>query len=117
MIDTHIAGTGLGSRRLAAVTPSEVQARASDRARVLAPTTLRNLVSLLRSVYASAVLDRLVAASPVVRLSLPPRRRRITSAQSKPRPCQSPTLGIPHVDRQKGCPAGSPYTKQWSALG
>jgi integrase len=75
MIDTHIAGTSLGARRLAAVTPSEVQAWASDRARVLAPTTPRNLVSLLRSVYASAVLDRLVAASPVVRLSLPPTHR------------------------------------------
>lgn len=71
MIETHIAGTGLGHRRLAAVAPSEVQAWASDRARVLAPTTLRNLVSLLRSVYASAVLDRLVSTSPVVRLSLP----------------------------------------------
>lgn len=75
MIDTHIAGTTLGARRLAAVTPSEVQAWASDRAQVLAPTTLRNLVSLLRSVYASAVLDRLVASSPVVRLSLPPTHR------------------------------------------
>jgi integrase len=75
MIDTHIAGTSLGARRLAAVTPSEVQAWASDRAQVLAPTTLRNLVSLLRSVYASAVLDRLVATSPVVRLSLPPTHR------------------------------------------
>lgn len=75
MIDTHIAGTTLGSRRLAAVTPSEVQAWASDRAQILAPTTLRNLVSPLRSVYASAVLDRLVAASPVVRLSLPATHR------------------------------------------
>lgn len=68
-------GTALGSRRLAAVTPSEVQAWASERAQVLAPTTLRNLVSLLRSVYASAVLDRLVASSPVVRLSLPATHR------------------------------------------
>jgi integrase len=75
MIQTHIAGTSLGARRLAVVTPSEVQAWASDRAQVLAPTTLRNLVSLLRSVYASAVLDRLVASSPVVRLSLPATHR------------------------------------------
>ena len=75
MINTHIAGTNLGARRLAAVTPSEVQAWASERAQVLAPTTLRNLVSLLRSVYASAVLDRLVASTPVVRLSLPPTHR------------------------------------------
>jgi site-specific recombinase XerD len=60
---------------LAAVTPPEVQAWASNRAQILAPTTLRNLVSLLRSIYASAVLDRLVATSPVVRLSLPATHR------------------------------------------
>ena len=45
------------------------------------------------------------------------RRRRISSAQSRPRLFQSPTLGAPHADRQNGCPAGSAYTKQWSALG
>ncbi len=38
---------------------------------MLSPTTLRNLVGLLRSVYAAAVLDRLVGTSPVVRLQLP----------------------------------------------
>jgi integrase len=75
LIETHIAGTPLGNRRLAAVVPSEVQAWASDRSKVLAPTTLRNLVSLLRSVYAAAVLDRLVGRSPVVRLSLPSAHR------------------------------------------
>ncbi|MCU1612771.1 MAG: Site-specific recombinase XerD, partial [Frankiales bacterium] len=36
-IETHIAGTRLGGRRLSAVRPSEVQAWASDRAQVLAP--------------------------------------------------------------------------------
>ena len=71
LIDVHIAGSSLGSRRLASVRPSEIQAWASDRGRVLAPTTLRGLVSLLRSIYASAVLDRLVASSPVVRITLP----------------------------------------------
>jgi integrase len=75
MIRTHIAGTDLGARRLALVSPSEVQAWASDRAQVWAPTTLRNLVGLLRSVYSSAVLHRLVASSPVVRLSLPATHR------------------------------------------
>jgi integrase len=79
LIETHIAGTALGNRRLNAVVPSEVQAWASDRARVLAPTTLRNLVGLLRSVFAAAVLDRLIGRSPVVRLSLPAaHRERIT---------------------------------------
>lgn len=75
MIETHITGTTLGSRRLAVVTPSDVQAWASERAKVLAPTTLRNLVSLLSSVYASAVLDRHVGSSPVIRLSLPATHR------------------------------------------
>ncbi len=78
MIDNHIAPTPLGDRRLTTVRPSEVQAWATGRAQVLAPTTLRNLVSFLRSVYASAVLDRLVASSPVVKLALPsPSRERI----------------------------------------
>jgi integrase len=75
LIETHIASTRLGDRRLADVRPSEVQAWASDRARVLAPSTLRNLVSLLRSIYASAALDRLVGSSPVVRVALPRHER------------------------------------------
>jgi hypothetical protein len=61
-IDTHIVPMAIGSRRLAAVLPSDVQGWASDRAQVLPPSTLRKLVSLLRSIYASAVLDRLVGA-------------------------------------------------------
>ncbi len=75
MINVHVVGTSLGGRRLATVRPSEVQAWVSDRSRTLAPSTLRNLVSLLRSVYSAAVLDRLVAVSPVVRLTLPSARR------------------------------------------
>jgi integrase len=71
LIEVHIAGTPLGGRRVAAVRPSEVQAWAADRSRVLAPSTLRLLVSVLRSIYASAVLDRLVGVSPVVRVQLP----------------------------------------------
>jgi integrase len=39
------------------------------------PTTLRQAVGLLRSVYGAAVLDRLVASSPVVRIQ-PPRHER-----------------------------------------
>lgn len=74
-VDTHIAGTPIGSRRLVEVRPSDVQAWATGRAAVLAPSTLRNLVSLLRSIYTSAVLDRLVASSPVVRIQLPRHER------------------------------------------
>ena len=75
MIRLHIEGTRLGGRRLADVRPSEVQAWATDRSRVLAPTTLRQAVGLLRSVYGAAVLDRLVASSPVVRIQLPRHER------------------------------------------
>src|SRR4051812_14862756 len=75
LIEVHIAGTRLGDRRLSAVRPSEVQAWATDRAQVLAPSTLRSLVGLLRSVYGAAVLDRLVALSPVVKVQLPRHER------------------------------------------
>jgi integrase len=71
LIENHIAATWLGDRRLTEVKPSEVQGWASERASVLAPSTTRGLVGLLRSVYAAAVLDRLVASSPVVRITLP----------------------------------------------
>lgn len=72
LIETHIAGTSLGNRRLASVMPSDIQAWATDRSKSLSPGTLRLLVSLLRSIYSAAVLDRLVSSSPVVRLQLPP---------------------------------------------
>src|SRR3954454_20171064 len=75
MIRLHIDGTRLGGRRLADVRPSGVQAWATDRSRVLAPTTLRQAVGLLRSVHGAAVLDRLVASSPVVRVQLPRHER------------------------------------------
>jgi integrase len=71
MIRNHLDNTPLGARRLAAVRPSEVQAWVTDRARVLKPSTLRLLVGLMRSVFAAAVLDRLVTTSPFVRIALP----------------------------------------------
>jgi len=75
LIDIHIAGTSIGGRKLATVRPSEVQAWVTDRAQRLSPGSLRLLVALLRSVYAAAVHDRLVASSPAVRLSLPRQER------------------------------------------
>jgi integrase len=75
LIDNHIAGTPLGGRRLASVLPSKVQSWATGRAAVLGPVTTRHLVSLLRSIFASAVLDRLSGSSPVVRVALPSHER------------------------------------------
>lgn len=71
LINNHIASTRLGTRRLAEVKPSEVQGWASERATLLGAATTRSLVGLLRSIYAAAVLDRLVPSSPVVRVALP----------------------------------------------
>lgn len=70
-IRTHIEGTGLGGRRLAGVLPSDVQGWAAELARTLAPATVQLNVNLLKAVYAAAVLDRLVASSPVVRIAVP----------------------------------------------
>jgi integrase len=71
MLHNHLEGTALGGRRIAAVRPSEAQAWVTDRARVLKPSTLRNLVSLVRSVFTAAALDRLISTSPFARVTLP----------------------------------------------
>ncbi|MGI8817255.1 MAG: tyrosine-type recombinase/integrase [Pseudonocardia sp.] len=70
-IENHLAGSVIGSRRLASVRPSDVQAWAAELAKTLAPSTLALTVNMLKSIYAAAVLDRLIASSPVVRVSLP----------------------------------------------
>jgi integrase len=57
------------------VLPSELQGWVSDRAKVLAPSTLRQVVGLVRSVYSAAVVDRLVTSSPATRLTLPSMHR------------------------------------------
>lgn len=67
LIDNHIAPTPLGSRRLVALRPSEVQAWATSRVPIMAPTRLRQAVSMLRAMYEDAVIDRLVGSNPVVR--------------------------------------------------
>ncbi|MBA2324728.1 MAG: hypothetical protein H0V92_12195 [Pseudonocardiales bacterium] len=70
-IENHLAGSVIGSRRLASVRPSDVQAWAAELAKTLAPSTLALTVNMLKSIYAAAVLDRLIASSPVVRVPLP----------------------------------------------
>jgi integrase len=70
-IANHIEATPLGSRRVAAVRPSEVQAWATGRAAVLAPRTVHNLAGLLRAALNSAVLDRVIPVTPFQKISLP----------------------------------------------
>ena len=71
LIENHIAGTPIGARKLSSVRPSEVQAWATGRSQVMSPLRLRNTVSMLRAIFADAVLDRLVGTNPVVRIQLP----------------------------------------------
>jgi integrase len=56
-IRLHIV-PGLGSMQVGQVRPSNVQAWVKDRARVLAPTTLKVVYGYLSAIFASAVLDR-----------------------------------------------------------
>jgi site-specific recombinase XerD len=79
MIDNHIAGTRLGSRRLSAVRTPEVQAWVTERSQTLSPGTVRLVVQTLSSVFNAAVQDRLLAGNPVTRLSMPrSEKQRIT---------------------------------------
>jgi len=74
MLRNHLEPVPLGSRPLVRVRPSEVQAWVTGRARVLGPGTLRVYVTALRAMFATAVLDGLIARNPVqplARLSLP----------------------------------------------
>jgi integrase len=62
---------GIGQMQVGLVRPSNVQAWVKDRARVLAPTTLRVVYGYLNAMFASAVRDRLIARSPCLDIRLP----------------------------------------------
>lgn len=70
-IRNHVEGTQLGALPLSKVLPSTAQAWATGRSKVLAPSTLAYTTYLLRTIFAAAVLDRLIARTPFVRISLP----------------------------------------------
>jgi len=70
-IDHHVAATKIANRKLSALLPSEVQSWATDRSKILAPITVRLLVSMLRSIMTSAVVDNLATKNPVVNIKLP----------------------------------------------
>jgi integrase len=70
-IKNHIEGTPLGGRRLAAVLPSEAQAWATGRSKVLGPKTTEILVYTVGSIFKAAARDRLIGSTPFVGISLP----------------------------------------------
>jgi integrase len=72
LVEVHIAGAKLGALRLSAVRTSHVMGWIADRSRVLSPGTLRLLVQLMRSIFAAAVQDRMLASNPIPpRVKLP----------------------------------------------
>jgi integrase len=71
LLRNHIENTSLGVMRMSAVRPSPVQAWVSDRARALKPSTLKVVTQLVRSVFAAAVVERVIGVSPVQRITLP----------------------------------------------
>lgn len=71
MIRHHIEDTPLGKMPIGSVRPSDIQAWATSRSKVLSPSTARLVLSLVRSVFGAAVLDRVVGSTPVVRVTLP----------------------------------------------
>lgn len=67
----HFEATGLADRKLTEVRQSQVQAWVSDRAGVLAPSTLRKVLNDLGAVFRTAVHDNVIVKTPVVNLRLP----------------------------------------------
>lgn len=79
IIRIHLDGTRLGARPMVKVRPSDIQAWATDRAQVLGAYTVQNLTGRLRSIFASAVLDGVIARNPVLskrQLQMPTYQRR-----------------------------------------
>jgi hypothetical protein len=68
MLRNHLTAASVRQRRLVSVRPSEIQAWITERSLFLSPGALRLLLRLLKASYNSAVLDRLVATSPVLRV-------------------------------------------------
>jgi integrase len=70
-LKNHVAATSLGNRRMASVLPSDIQAWATGRSKVLGPLTLQNVVYTVSSIFKAAAADRLIGSSPFVNITLP----------------------------------------------
>jgi integrase len=94
MLRNHLAPLPLGSRPLVKVRPSEIQAWARDRSMVLNPGNLRAHVSVLRSMFATAVLDGLIDRNPVQPLR---------------------NMSLPKPDKPKVVPLTIGQVQEWAA--
>jgi integrase len=77
----HVLPT-FGDRPIASVRPSEVQAWTKRLSVELSPQTVRTVYAVPRSLMGAAVLDRVIAVSPCVRVSLPTAPRRTLAVPS-----------------------------------
>jgi integrase len=66
----HFEATGLAERRLIDVRHSHVQTWVSDRAQVLAPSTLSKVLGDLGAVFSLAAHDNVIVKSPIARKNL-----------------------------------------------
>ncbi len=60
-----------GARPLASVRPTEVQAFVRGLSAKMEPSSVRTIYTVLRGVFRAALLDRVITASPCVRITLP----------------------------------------------
>ncbi|MBA2638748.1 MAG: site-specific integrase, partial [Nocardioidaceae bacterium] len=73
---THLDSTALGGLPITRVRPTDVQAFVADRARVLAPTTVANVYGWVKAVFADAVENRRIVATPCTSKIRVPKRVR-----------------------------------------
>lgn len=66
----------LGPRPLASVRPTEVQAFVRQLQDSLSPGSVKAIYQVVQSVFRAAVLDRVITASPCVRITLPTREQK-----------------------------------------
>ena len=80
LIRTHITGTDIGAMVIDRVTATDVRTWATGRGEVLARSSARRVIGLLRSILAGATEDRLCPVNPV-----PRRVRIVTDSDARPK--------------------------------
>lgn len=75
LVDTYLRHHMLpffDTRPLGSIRPSDIQSWVSDRASVLAPTTVKVVYRFMAAIFRAAVRDRLIAVTPCDQIKLPP---------------------------------------------
>jgi integrase len=106
-LSAHVHRTWLGGRRLSSVLPSDAQAWVALVSDGRAPSTVRTHVNLMRSIFRSAVKDRIIASNAFDDVTLPREERErvvpLTVAQVRELGNQVPDRCAAMVVVQAGC--------------